>query len=65
MSDRPSPANGKRDLFWGTLRSCGICGRCLCYACHPRGPCADERTTAMQVHPPGTRTESEAPASHA
>ncbi len=51
MSDRLSPANGKRDVFWGTLKECGVCGRCLCYACHPRGPCADERVTAVQVHP--------------
>ncbi len=50
MSDRPSPANGKRNVFWGTLRTCPVCGRCLCYGCHPRGPCADERTTAVQIH---------------
>ncbi len=55
MSDRPSPANGKRDVFWGTLRTCGVCGRCLCYACHPRGPCADARPTAAQIPAPDAR----------
>ncbi len=50
MSDRPSPANGKRDRFWGTLKICPACGRCLCYACHPRGPCIDDRTAAVQLH---------------
>ncbi len=43
MSDRPSPSNGKRDVFWGTQHACPVCGRCLCYACHPQGPCLDER----------------------
>ncbi len=52
MSERPSPANGKRDVFWGTLHACGVCGRCLCYACHPRGPCADDRAASAQSHSP-------------
>ncbi len=50
MNDRPFPANGKRNASWGTLNTCGVCGRCLCYACHPRGPCADEHATAVQPH---------------
>ncbi len=52
MNDRPSPANGKRDVFWGTLSTCRVCGQCLCYGCHPRGPCVDERATAAQMYPP-------------
>lgn len=52
MNDRPSPANGKRDVFWGTLKNCPVCGRCLCYGCHPRGPCADERVTTAALHSP-------------
>jgi hypothetical protein len=55
MNDRPSPANGKRDVFWGTLKTCVVCRRCLCYGCHPRGPCADERSAAAQIHPPHVR----------
>ncbi len=43
MRDRPSPSNGKRDVLWGTLAACSECGRCLCYGCHPHGPCRDER----------------------
>ena len=59
MNDRPAPANGKRDVFWGTLRNCGVCGRCLCYTCHPRGPCADVRPTGVQVHPSHAPTAGE------
>ncbi len=51
MSDRLSPSNGKRDVFWGTLRACPVCGRCLCYGCHPQGPCVDEREAAAQMQP--------------
>jgi hypothetical protein len=48
MRDRPSPSNGKRDAFWGTLRLCPECGLCLCYGCHPQGPCRDERDALWQ-----------------
>jgi hypothetical protein len=43
MSDRPKAANGKHHVFWGTLRHCPSCGRCLCFGCHPEGPCVDDR----------------------
>ncbi len=49
MSERLSPSNGKRDMFWGTLRACPVCGRCLCYGCHPQGPCVDEREAVVQM----------------
>jgi hypothetical protein len=42
MSDRPTGANGKRSLAWGTTHPCPACGECLCFACHPYGPCVDE-----------------------
>jgi hypothetical protein len=42
MSDRPSAANGKRNHDWGTLCECPVCGHCLCYGCHPSGPCLDD-----------------------
>ena len=45
MSDRPSAANGKRNHEWGTLRECPVCGHCLCYGCHPSGPCVDAPRT--------------------
>jgi hypothetical protein len=53
MSDRVSPANGKRSPAWGTLKVCPACGRCLCFGCHPEGPCtAEPRTTQPQDAPP-------------
>ena len=51
MSDRLSPPNGKRYILWGTLRACPICGHCLCYGCHPQGPCLDERDTTRALQP--------------
>jgi hypothetical protein len=42
MSDRPSAINGKRNQSWGTLRACPACGQCLCFGCHPAGPCVDD-----------------------
>lgn len=42
MSDRPSAVNGKRSTDWGTRRQCPACGQCLCFGCHPTGPCLDE-----------------------
>jgi hypothetical protein len=42
MSDRPTAANGKRNQAWGTTSACPECGACLCFGCHPHGPCADE-----------------------
>ena len=49
MSDRPSPANGKRNRTWGTREVCPSCGECLCFACHPQGPCVDESATESSV----------------
>ncbi len=42
MSDRPDAANGKRSTAWGTTGICPACGRCLCFGCHPDGPCVDQ-----------------------
>jgi hypothetical protein len=42
MSDRPSAINGKRSRAWGTLDVCPACGQCLCFGCHPTGPCVDD-----------------------
>ncbi len=42
MSDRPSAVNGKRSNDWGTRRVCPACGECLCFGCHPAGPCLDD-----------------------
>lgn len=42
MSDRPSAVNGKRSNDWGTRRLCPACGQCLCFGCHPAGPCVDD-----------------------
>jgi len=47
MSDRPSAVNGKRSTDWGTRRQCPACGQCLCFGCHPTGPCLDD------AHDPG------------
>ncbi len=42
MSDRPSAINGKRNRSWGSRDVCPACGQCLCFGCHPSGPCVDE-----------------------
>ncbi len=42
MSDRPTAVNGKRNRAWGTTSACPACGGCLCFGCHPQGPCLDE-----------------------
>jgi hypothetical protein len=55
MSDRPSAVNGKRSLAWGTLGSCPACGQCLCFGCHPAGPCLDD---APHTESSGERRES-------
>ncbi len=52
MSDRPTPSNGKRYLLWGTLHACPVCGACLCFACHPQGPCVDERDRPVRIDMP-------------
>jgi hypothetical protein len=44
MSDRPSAVNGRRSQAWGTLCTCPACGQCLCFGCHPAGPCLDDET---------------------
>jgi hypothetical protein len=49
MSDRPSAINGKRNQAWGTMAECPACGQCLCFGCHPDGPCVDDRETAAPV----------------
>jgi len=51
MSDRPSAANGKRNTSWGTLGRCPSCGQCLCFGCHPAGPCVDETAAAAAIGP--------------
>jgi hypothetical protein len=54
MSDRPTAVNGKRNQAWGTTSSCPECGECLCFGCHPHGPCCDEEErpgAAVQVSP--------------
>jgi hypothetical protein len=45
MSDRPTAVNGKRSRAWGTTSACPECGECLCFACHPKGPCIDEHAS--------------------
>jgi hypothetical protein len=50
MSDRPSAVNGKRSQAWGTLGACPACGQCLCFGCHPTGPCLDD-----EAHPGSSR----------
>jgi len=55
MSDRPSAVNGKRSQAWGTLGSCPACGECLCFGCHPAGPCLDD---APHRESPGDRRDS-------
>jgi hypothetical protein len=47
MSDRPTGANGKRNQAWGTTDICPACGRCLCFACHPEGPCVGDKSQAV------------------
>jgi hypothetical protein len=47
MSDRPTPVNGKRNQAWGTTSACPQCGACLCFSCHPHGPCVDEHESAQ------------------
>ncbi len=42
MSDRPTAVNGRRNQAWGTTSACPACGACLCFGCHPQGPCVDE-----------------------
>jgi hypothetical protein len=46
MSDRPTAVNGKRNQAWGTTSACPECGECLCFGCHPHGPCVDEHESA-------------------
>jgi hypothetical protein len=46
MSDRPTAVNGKRSQAWGTTSACPACGECLCFGCHPNGPCVDEHAAA-------------------
>ena len=65
MSDRLSPPNGKRHTLWGTLRTCPTCGRCLCYGCHPQGPCLDEREATLAIQPAAPAVSCPAQASHA
>jgi hypothetical protein len=54
MNDRPQAANGKQNTWWGSLRVCEVCGQCLCFGCHPEGPCFDDRLLA---HAPRARKE--------
>jgi hypothetical protein len=49
MSDRPSAVNGKRSQAWGTMHECPACGQCLCFACHPAGPCVDDHAGAASA----------------
>jgi hypothetical protein len=49
MDLRPVPSNGKNNVFWGTRTLCSVCGRCLCFGCHPHGPCVDDRTKPARV----------------
>jgi len=49
MSDRPAAINGKRNQAWGTLHACPACGQCLCFGCHPTGPCVDDAALADGV----------------
>ena len=50
MSDRPKASNGKRSQAWGTLGECPSCGQCLCFGCHPAGPCVDDADRSSHVH---------------
>jgi hypothetical protein len=52
VSDRPKAANGRGYRWWGTLRLCPVCHRCLCYVCHPKGPCVDDRQAPGLTAPP-------------
>jgi hypothetical protein len=58
MSDRPTPVNGKRNQAWGTTNACPECGECLCFACHPQGPCVDEHHAHLSVTSGGSRDEA-------
>jgi hypothetical protein len=49
MSDRPTAVNGKRNQAWGTTAACPACGECLCFGCHPHGPCVDEQDHAASI----------------
>jgi len=61
MSDRPMPTNGKRYRAWGTRELCPACGACLCFKCHPQGPCVEDR---LMDRPEGlSRSELQAPVS--
>jgi hypothetical protein len=65
MNDRPSAANGKRYVFWGTLQACPACGHCLCFSCHPQGPCVDERQAHTSAEAAATSLMLQPAASHA
>lgn len=54
MSDRPMPTNGKRFRAWGTREQCPACGACLCFACHPQGPCVEDRHAGSGFGAPGS-----------
>jgi hypothetical protein len=60
MSDRPSAINGKRNRAWGTMDACPACGQCLCFGCHPAGPCVDEDAAAASNTSAGTAGTSAA-----
>jgi hypothetical protein len=47
VSDQPSAVNGKRNKAWGTMHACPACGQCLCFGCHPAGPCVDEQASPL------------------
>jgi len=47
MGERLTAANGKRYRAWGTREICPACGECLCFKCHPRGPCVHEEKQAV------------------
>lgn len=49
MGERPDAANGKYNQEWGTLKVCRACGQCQCFACHPEGPCVDERGVGLRA----------------
>jgi hypothetical protein len=63
MSDRPSAVNGKRNQAWGTLGACPACGQCLCFGCHPAGPCVDDQLRHEPVADGDATARFTAPAS--